>query len=851
MGVVYEVEQITLGRRVALKLLPRQMVENESRRQRFEREAQTAAGLHHTNIVPIFGVGEADGHHFYVMQLIKGVGLDRILAELRGDSHGLRTTSLTESMLSDVVSRLHDFEDATGDTEPTTRETAIAPHARKTLANRNYYRNLARIGVQIGDALDYAHAAGTMHRDIKPANLLLDGSGTAWVTDFGLAKALEQSEMTRSGDVIGTLRYMAPEQLRGEFDQRSDIFSLGLTLYELATLHPAFPARDRGELVKQITDGNITRPRKANPACPHDLATIIEKACATDPRDRYATAGALRDDLQRFLEDRPIEARRVSALESTWRWCRRNRAMASLAAVALFAFVAAGVIGWVGWVTTQRALGDARAANDLADSNLRLSLAAFATLFEEVCGDDPLTLTASEDESEDYTPATARPASAESLPLLQHILDFYDRFAARNKNNDVLAWEIAIAHRRMGEIRFRLGQFEPAIAAFEESLLRLDAATPPNPGIERLERTFAQNRIGQALLGLGKFTESVRAHERALATIREGFEFETAPLAQHLELANTRNALGMALSQLDRHLDRLRRRPEGPGGRGPRGRRGPPRNGPPREPRTEGRPGRRGEQHHQASLDALQKLLARDESNAAVRFAVAHTQRLLGRSLARDDEDAATKLLDEAIATLTELCAERPDDTKFRFELAEALVEGRRTRGPGFVPRRLPESRVERLEHAERELRVLLETDPDSVAYRETLARVLQELGLGAWSDRDTESAERRLREADRLWTDLHAAFPSVPQYLHHWTDLSLALHAMLARDVDAGQAAEFAQRRLDEMLSRADVGDSRMVRRGLHDLHMELAETLDELGKHGESDELRRAARRYRPGPR
>ncbi|MCA8944079.1 MAG: protein kinase, partial [Planctomycetes bacterium] len=469
MGVVYEVEQKTLGRRVALKVLPRQMVADAARRERFEREAQTAAGLHHTNIVPIFGVGEADGHHFYVMQLIRGVGLDRILAELRGESKSRASSSLTESMLSDVVSQLHDVTSISGDGQPGPPR-AVGPRARATLSNRYYYRSLARIGMQIADALDYAHAAGTLHRDIKPANLLLDATGTAWITDFGLAKALEQSELTRSGDVIGTLRYMAPEQMRGQFDRRSDIFSLGLTLYELATLQPAFQGRDRAELVRQITEGQIARVRKVNPHCPRDLATIIEKACATEPRDRYATAGDLSADLQRFLEDRPIEARRVSTLESVWRWCRRNRALASAAAIALLALVTAGVTGWIGWVTTRDALADARDANELADANLRLSLDAFGTMFDEVCGDDALAMIEDRATDADYTPATSRPPSPDTLPLLQHILDFYDRFAERNADNELLAWEIATAHRRMGEIRFRLGRFEEAIASFEEAI---------------------------------------------------------------------------------------------------------------------------------------------------------------------------------------------------------------------------------------------------------------------------------------------------------------------------------------------------------------------------------------------
>ena len=176
-----------------------------------------------------------------------------------------------------------------------------------------YWRSVATIGQQVAEALHYAHAHHTLHRDIKPANLLLDSQGVAWITDFGLAKAMEQDNVTQTGAMVGTLRYMAPEQFSGQADARSDIYSLGLTLYELLTLRPAFEANSRSSLIAKIAHGEPPGPRKLNPAIPRDLETIVLKAMAREPRDRYPTAGELARDLECFLEDRPIQARRTSA----------------------------------------------------------------------------------------------------------------------------------------------------------------------------------------------------------------------------------------------------------------------------------------------------------------------------------------------------------------------------------------------------------------------------------------------------------------------------------------------------------------------------------------------------------
>ena len=204
---------------------------------------------------------------------------------------------------------------------------------------RLYARSVARVGLQVAEAVAYAHEQGILHRDIKPANLLLDAHGTVWVTDFGLAKVASDSGLTRTGDVVGTIRYMAPERFEGLCDARADIYAIGLTLYELLARQPAFEAEDRHVLMRQVTqegqDPAADRPESSSRS--RDDRAHGDRQ---DPKDRYATAAELRDELERFLDDRPILARRISYSERLARWGRRNPGLAGLSAALLLAIVA-------------------------------------------------------------------------------------------------------------------------------------------------------------------------------------------------------------------------------------------------------------------------------------------------------------------------------------------------------------------------------------------------------------------------------------------------------------------------------------------------------------------------------
>jgi len=212
--------------------------------------------------------------------------------------------------------------------------------ASKSRKKPSYWRSMAQVGVQVAEALEYAHKQGVLHRDIKPANLLLDTKGTVWVTDFGLAKVDDRHDLTQTGDVLGTVRYMPPEAFENKTDARGDVYSLGLTLYELLALRRAFEERNRRKLIELVTQGEPARLRKLRAAVPRDLETIVHKAIERDPAHRYQTAGDLASDLQRFLDDEPIKARRLSPAERLLRWARRNKGVAAaLTAVALLLVV--------------------------------------------------------------------------------------------------------------------------------------------------------------------------------------------------------------------------------------------------------------------------------------------------------------------------------------------------------------------------------------------------------------------------------------------------------------------------------------------------------------------------------
>lgn len=447
MGVVYEATHGTLNRRVALKVLPEVAGVISARKlERFQREAQAAARLHHTNIVPVFEVGCDQGLHYYAMQFIEGESLDRVIVRLRQDGHG-------SILCDDEVS----------------------------LQSDRFYRRVAEIGLQLSSALAYAHSLGTLHRDIKPGNALVDQEGNAWIADFGLAKNVlssgsETEALTLSGAIVGTLRYIAPEQRRGEPEPRSDVFALGVTLQELATL---------------------ARPGEALRASglPRDLETVLLKATEEEAELRYASAEDLAEDLRRFLADQPVLARRASSWERCRRWCRRNPALAGTSLVALLALIAVGVVGWVGYVQKrdalvleQKASKEAKEARALARSNVELSIAALQDIFDALEAQQVTELPRTRRSGPRRGGGDAAAGNSESgvsyrqeKRVLETVLSFFHELAARNKTDFALQWEAARAYLRIAAIQERLEDREQAVESRRAALGLLDQLVEQDP----------------------------------------------------------------------------------------------------------------------------------------------------------------------------------------------------------------------------------------------------------------------------------------------------------------------------------------------------------------------------------
>ncbi len=309
MGVVYEAEQVSLSRPVALKVLPFAAMLDETQLKRFKNEARAAATLKHPHIVSVYSVGCDRGVHYYAMELVDGESLDRVIHHCRDERSGVGNETSASAAA----------------------ETVAAALSTKGEANSSRrFRTLARLGAEAADALHHAHQVGIIHRDIKPANLIIDLAGKLWITDFGLARIEADAGLTMSGDMLGTLRYMSPEQALGPgvVDHRTDVYSLGVTLYELATLEPAYGGTDRQHLLHEIATTDPPSPRQLNSRVPTDLETIIRKAIERDAADRYRSAQEFADDLRRFMDSQPIHARAPSIRDRFVKWSRRHTELA-------------------------------------------------------------------------------------------------------------------------------------------------------------------------------------------------------------------------------------------------------------------------------------------------------------------------------------------------------------------------------------------------------------------------------------------------------------------------------------------------------------------------------------------
>jgi serine/threonine-protein kinase len=532
MGVVYEAEQESLGRRVALKVLTAHQLPNLAHVRRFEREARAAARLHHTNIVPVFGVGKQDGLHYYVMQFIHGLGLDGVINELTRlrsgateDGHpkaispdALTATAIAQSLMNDHFVLAPRTGDDPSELEPTgaddsgkpavssSSEVALASSGLSSVAHPDarYFRSVARIGLQVSRALEHAHSQGIFHRDVKPSNLLLDVQGTVWVADFGLAKAVEGEDLTHTGDIVGTIRYMAPERFRGRCDARADVYALGLTLYEMLALRPAFEQADRQVLMQQVMEEEPPRLRRLNPAVPRDLEMVVHKAIDKDPAGRYPTAATLAEDLERYLDGKPVRARAIGPLERCGKWARRRPAVASL----LAGLVAAVIAGFTAVTWQWRT---AVAARDEARRTLNTANEAVNTYFTQVSEEQLLNVPGMQ---------------LLRKKLLEQALPYYKEFASRSRDDPAMRADLAGAYLRWGDIASQVGAHEEAESALTEAVSRFtgllrtrSSDVEARIGLARSLQVLAQQRIfgGRAELGRQAAEQAIASWEMVLA----------------------------------------------------------------------------------------------------------------------------------------------------------------------------------------------------------------------------------------------------------------------------------------------------------------------------------------------
>jgi serine/threonine protein kinase len=537
MGVVYEVEQISLGRRVALKMLPFAAALDAKQLQRFKNEAQAAAHLHHQNIVPVYAVGCERGVHFYAMQYIEGQTLAALIDELRllGPSgvSGSVSPSASATAVRGAV------------TQPGTPKVATPPVAtlstERSIRSPAFLRTVANFGVQAAEALEHAHQLGVIHRDIKPANLLVEWRAggvnppNLWITDFGLARYLSQTGLTLTGDLVGTLRYMSPEQALGQperVDHRSDIYSLGVTLYELMTLAPAVPGGDHQEVFRRIERDEPRRPRLLNRVLPPDLETILLKAMAKEAAERYATAQELADDLRRFLEDRPIRARRPPLRLVLAKWARRHRGIVVTAALATLVGLALGITGLVlSNVRVRQEKAQVELARQRANRNVTLAMQVLEIFYARA--------------TEKHSPRDHR-WEGEERDLLVLALGFFQAVARENDTDRDTRKAVAIACFRIADIQTLLGQNGPALKAHERGLALSEELAAENPSASeaRIHAVSGRRRLAQMLMKTGDRSTAALHFQRSLDLgIALAADFPRDPLAR-LELMRSHGDLG-------------------------------------------------------------------------------------------------------------------------------------------------------------------------------------------------------------------------------------------------------------------------------------------------------------------
>lgn len=707
MGVVYEAWQISLGRRVALKTLPFAAVLDGKQVARFKNEAQAAAQLHHPNIVSVYAVGVDRGVHYYAMQFIDGQPLDRAIAELReAADQGPGAEPDASCGDADNLNVAHERGSAGAAVEAvSTRRSCLSTHRH----NRSEYcRTVVRLGVQAAEALHAAHEYGIVHRDVKPSNLILDGDGNVWITDFGLARCQTDAAFTRTGELVGTTRYMSPEQARGQsalVDHRTDVYSLGATLYELLALEPAFPGDDGPALLRRIDQEEPRRLRRLQPALPADLETVVAKAMAKRREDRYATAQELADDLRRVLECRPTLARPPGISDRFGKWARRHRRL--VAGVIAVAFLAA--IGMTAsTLLIAREKNKARLDFLRAERNLEAARATVDYLGAHVA------------ERLADVPGTDQIRGE----LLQETLRYYKDFVKQAQDDPSLRADLALTYSKIGDLSGRIGSNEEAIAAHRSAVSLYEQLAAGAPEDVEYRRRLALSLNNQALvLGrVGRTDDARRAYREAIR-LQEGLLDEAGDRGRsRSDLALSHNNLGLLESATGDAA--------------------------------------RAETFFREAIRLQELVLADDPESSEYLRSLAASLNNLGELYLNDQPQRAAQWYEQVVELQSRAAAARPGALKFRSDLALAY----NNLGAAQSRAKQVAEAAAAYEKAIAIQRELARVAPAQKSYRSDLAVSLNNLALAETSLGRVAEAEQSYRQALELLEFLVAHTPEDPR---------------------------------------------------------------------------------------
>lgn len=559
MGVVYAAEQLSMRRRVAVKILPLAALIDEKAIARFKNEVTAIATLEHPNIVSVYSIGEERGIHYYAMQLIRGQSMAAVVRELRIRAHG--DESISGESIDQIVSDMQPCSDApTQDfqkkTEQNPQDETLAP---ATLAqglsdtfkilDPNYFRNIVRLILPVAEALQHAHEFGIVHRDVKPGNLLLDKNGKLFVADFGLARIEAGAGVTMTGDMIGTLRYMSPEQVQAVHavvDHRTDIYSLGATLYELLTLQPMWSGDNKAEVIRQISFDEPVGSQKINPAIPTDLDTIIRKATRKDSGERYQTAQALADDLHRFLDNKPILAKRTSWTQQVTKFIQRHPTAVGSSALVFLLLAATFAVSTFLVAGAFRNETQARADEQVAFAEAQ----AKSKLAREVVDDFYLGVAKKWVEGQGDLSEFER-------GLLRKAQTLYKVFAEEKADDPEVKLGAARARILVANIEQRMGNFTESIEirqAAEQALVdlaKLDNA--PGNAIGLLFET--QLKLAYSLMTIGRIAEANDSLEKASKTHPMLLEHYPDDRVAKIRFADLKKAKALLLTETGELLE--------------------------------------------------------------------------------------------------------------------------------------------------------------------------------------------------------------------------------------------------------------------------------------------------------